>query len=82
MPVMKYRSIEEMPDTRWYEPGDPELFAAIRCVWGFTARAFPRRLPPGVYKHRSSEAARAQADAWEHSDRERLRQARERRASG
>jgi len=30
MPVHKFRRVEEMPEWSWYEPGDPELWQAIR----------------------------------------------------
>ncbi len=33
MAIRKFRSIEEMDGYRWYEPGDPVLFRAIRRVW-------------------------------------------------
>jgi hypothetical protein len=68
MPVRKFRSVEEMEGNVRYEPGSPELFRAIRALWEFSARIFPRRFPPGVYKHRSIEDARSQRDVWEEAD--------------
>ncbi len=76
MPVTKYRSIEAMPDTTWHKPGAPELFLAMRHVWAFSARAFPRTLPPGVHKHRSIEEAHDQEAEWERADQDRLRSTR------
>lgn len=65
MPVRKYRSIYEMPDDDWLPVGSPELFDAIRSVWGFSARTCPWAPPPGVYKHRSIREARALREQWE-----------------
>ena len=61
MPIRKFRSVEEMEGNVRYEPGSPELFRAIRSLWAFSARTFPRRFPPGVYKHRSIEDAQRRA---------------------
>jgi hypothetical protein len=68
MPVRKYRSVEEMEELSWTEPGTPEHSRAIRTVIElvnfFSAH---RRLPPGVFKFRSADEARAQREAWERS---------------
>jgi hypothetical protein len=53
MPIRKYRSIEEMPDETWREPGDPMLYRAIREVWDFGRRTSQRRFPAGVFRFRS-----------------------------
>ena len=63
MPVHKYRSIYEMPDETWREPGDPVLYRAIRQVWDFGQRTSKRRYRPGVYKFRSIEEMDAALDA-------------------
>jgi len=68
MPIRKFRSVEEMEGNVWYEPGSPELFRAIRSLWSFSARVFPRRFPPGVYKHRSIEDAQRQREIWEEAN--------------
>lgn len=68
MPVKKFRSLEEMEESLWHEPGDPALWRAIRRVWGFAARTCPRRFPPGVYKHRSIEEAQRQREIWQEQD--------------
>jgi len=68
MPLRKFRSLEEMEDSLWREPGDPALWAAIRRVWDFAARTCPRRFPPGVHKHRSIDEAQALRDRWEERD--------------
>jgi hypothetical protein len=68
MPVRKFRDVSEMEDTLWREPGDPELFRAIASVWDFAARTCPRRFPPGVYRHRSIEEAKALREKWEEAD--------------
>lgn len=72
MPVRKFRSVEEMPGNVRYEPGSPELFRAIRALWEFSARVFPRHFPPGVYKHRSIEDAQRQREIWREADFRRL----------
>jgi hypothetical protein len=33
MPVRRYRSVEEMSEPRWREPGDPELYRAMAGLW-------------------------------------------------
>jgi hypothetical protein len=65
MPVKKFRSLQEMEDSLWREPGDPQLLRAIESVWSFAAQTCPRLFPPGVYKHRSIEEAKAMRDRWE-----------------
>jgi len=67
MPVRKFRSFEEMKAPLWREPG-PDLWRALEAVWRFAARTFPRRFPPGVYRHRSIEDAKALREVWEEAD--------------
>jgi hypothetical protein len=55
MPVRKFRSVEEMNQPVWREPGSTELYRAIREVWDFGERTSRRRFRPGVYKFRSIE---------------------------
>ena len=55
MPVRKARSVADMKDSPWREPGDAELFRAIRQVWEFSERACQARFPPGVHRHRSAD---------------------------
>lgn len=55
MPIIKFRSIDDMPDETWREPGDPQLYRAIREVWDFGRRTSTRRYRPGVYRFRSIE---------------------------
>lgn len=64
MPIRKFRSIEEMDDNTWREPGDPRLFRAIRSTWDFAHRTLQPHFPPGVYKHRSVEAMWKQEEEW------------------
>jgi len=68
MPVRKFRSVEEMEDSTWRQPGDPDLWRAIASVWSFAARTFPKRFPPGVYRHRSIEDAQRQRDLWDEAN--------------
>lgn len=65
MPIRKFRSVEDMPGERGYEPGSPELARAIERVWSFARRTCPRHFPPGVYRHRSIEEAQALREQWE-----------------
>lgn len=78
MPVRKYRNIEEMEGNTWREPGDPELFKAIRSTWEFAQRTLQPTFPPGVYKHRSIEALWEQEEEWRKANFERY-QARQKR---
>lgn len=64
MGVRKFRSIEEMDGYRWYEPGDPVLYRAIRRVWELGYRTVQPRFPPGVHKHRNLEAMNASQQSW------------------
>ncbi len=68
MPVRKFRSLQEMEDALWRQPGDPELERAIASVWDFAARTCQRTFPPGVYKHRSIEAAERLREEWEEAN--------------
>lgn len=68
MPFRKVRSLQELEDSLWREPGDPALWRAIERVWDFAARTCPRQFPPGVYKHRSIEEAQVLRDQWEEQD--------------
>ena len=72
MPVRKFRSVVEMEEPRWREPGDPQLFRAIAQVWAFGRRVVPRRFPPGVHRHRSIEALDRAVEAWHVADVQRL----------
>jgi hypothetical protein len=65
MPIRKFRSIEEMERPHWRQPGDPQLYQAIRRVWEFGRRTTRRRFPPGVFRHRSLQELNAQTDAWQ-----------------
>lgn len=72
MPVRRIRSLEEMEDSLWREPG-VSLWAAIRRVWEFGARVGKQRFPPGVYKHVSLEAAKALRESWDDENFRRFR---------
>jgi hypothetical protein len=64
MPVRRFRSVEEMNQPHWRDPGDPELYRAIAAVWALGTRTTAPHFPPGIYKHRSIEAAGEQAERW------------------
>jgi hypothetical protein len=65
MPVRKFRTVAEMNGDRWYAPGDPELYRAIRRVWTLGHRTLDHRFPPGVHKHRGVEEMNAQQKRWD-----------------
>lgn len=65
--IKKYRDVSEMEEA-WYEPGSPELFAAIAHVWSLSDRICPLRFPPGVFKHRSIESANELRERWEEAN--------------
>jgi hypothetical protein len=64
MAIRKFRSVEEMDGYRWYEPGDPVLFRAIRRVWELGYRTIRPRFPAGVHRHRSLASKNALQEAW------------------
>jgi hypothetical protein len=69
MPVRKYRSVEDMEDRFWVPPGTPAHRNAVRRVLdGVSFLAPRRRLPPGVFRFRSLEAARTQREEWERGE--------------
>lgn len=55
MPVRRFRSVEEMSEPVWRDPGDAELFRAIASVWAFGRRTSGSRFRPGVRRFRSVE---------------------------
>lgn len=75
MPFRKFRSLEEMEDSLWREPG-PALWSAIRGVWSLGARVGNQRFPRGVYKHRSIEAAKSLRESWDDANFRRFRNSR------
>lgn len=68
MPIRKFRNLQEMEDSLWREPGDPQLWQAIARVWRFADQTCPRRFPPGVYKHRTIEEAERLRESWEEAN--------------
>ncbi len=64
MPIKKFRDIAEMKRTA-FRPGSPELVAAVRYIWSLSDLICPLRFPPGVYKHRSIEAAESLRRQWQ-----------------
>jgi hypothetical protein len=63
MPVRRYRSVEDI-GTRWYSPGTPDLFQAIRRLWLLGDRTLQPRFPQGVFRHRSIEEMNAMQEKW------------------
>lgn len=64
MPIRRFRDVSEMEGSTWREPGDPELFRAIRSTWDFAQRTTSPRFPPGVHRHPSKEDAEATRETW------------------
>ena len=62
MPVRKFRSVEEMSPSGWYEPGSPALADAVRRLWKFGRQTTRRRYRPGVHRFGSIEEMQAAAD--------------------
>jgi hypothetical protein len=66
LPVKKYRSVEDMEDRSWVQPGTPEHRAAVRRVLEVASLFGVQRCAPrGVFKYASIEEAGAQREAWE-----------------
>lgn len=68
MPIRKFRRVEEMEGNTWREPGDPELFRAIRLTWEIARQTLRPSFPPGLYKHRSIEDAQKLRARWEQAN--------------
>jgi predicted nucleotidyltransferase len=64
MPVRRFRSVDQMNQPHWREPGDPDLYRTIARVWTFGQRTGRRRFPPGVHRHRSIEELDLQTARW------------------
>ena len=69
MPVIKYRSIQEMSekeDSFWIPPETPEHHAAIHRVLNVASLfGIGKKLPRGVFKFRSVVEADALREKWE-----------------
>ena len=76
MPIRKFRSVEAMNQPVWREPGDPELYRAIRALWEEGRKTFPRQYPPGVHRYRSVEEMETAAEQWRQEAFERFQAAR------
>ncbi len=64
MPVRRFRTVEELNADRWYEPGDPVLYRAIRRVWELGERTVRPRFPAGVHRHATLASKNALQAAW------------------
>ena len=53
MPVKKFRTVEELNQPVWRQPGDPALIRAIATVWAFGRKSNPSKFRPGVRRFRS-----------------------------
>lgn len=62
MPVRKFRSVEEMNQPTWRQPGSAGLYAAIAGIWATGLRLRPRRFRPGVRRFRNVEELKATRD--------------------
>ena len=64
MPVRKFRSVEEMSQPIWRQPGDPALYRTITAILDVGVRTSTRRYPPGLHKHRTVEEMQRLQEAW------------------
>lgn len=64
--VRKYRSVEDMMDVTWAEPGTEEHHRSVAAVIRLVSLFAPKRtLPPGVFRYRSVEEAQSERERWE-----------------
>lgn len=50
MPVRKFRSVADMNQPIWGQPGDPALYRPMAALWDTGRRLQTRRFTPGVYR--------------------------------
>lgn len=65
MPIRKYRSVEEMNETRreaWCDEPDAAYFKRVAELWETSSILNPRTFPTGVFRFRSLEEAQAHRD--------------------
>ncbi len=63
MPVRKFRSVEELNQPVWRQPGDTALYRTIAALWDTGRRLQTRAFVPGVRRFRSIDELEAAADA-------------------
>lgn len=63
MPVRKFRSVEEMNQPVWREPGDAALYRTIAAVWEMGRRLREPPFRPGVTRFHSIDELERAADA-------------------
>lgn len=64
MPVRRFRSVAEMEQPLWREPGDSVLFQSMASLWAAGHRIVGPRFPPGVHPHCSIESMDAMTNEW------------------
>jgi hypothetical protein len=62
MPVRKFRSVEEMNQPVWREPGDAALYRTMAALWDTGRRLQKHRFVPGVRRFRSIDELELAAD--------------------
>jgi len=62
MPVRKFRSVEEMNQPVWREPGDAALYRTMAALWETGRRLQKHRFQPGVTRFRSIDELELAAD--------------------
>jgi hypothetical protein len=82
MPVRRFRSVAEMKQPRWREPGDPALFESMASLWATGDRIVALRFPPGVHPHRSIQSMDAMTNEWALANFRAFHAVRERESSG
>ncbi len=50
MPLRKFRSVADMNQPIWGQPGDPALYRTMGALWDTGRRLQTRRFTPGVYR--------------------------------
>jgi hypothetical protein len=68
MPPRKFRDVAKMEGNTWRQPGDPELFRAMRATWDLARRILRPSFPPGLYSHASIEDAQRLRAEWERAN--------------
>jgi hypothetical protein len=77
MPVLKFRSIEDMPPVPWCETLDEACLRRIAKLWARSFAFSPRIYPRGVFKFRSIEEAQEARERVTQENIDRIRRERE-----
>lgn len=64
MPITKYRRVEDMPQSIFFEGSAEEAIAAACSMSQMCLALNPLKFPSGVHKYRSIEDAAKQRERW------------------